>query len=280
MRSAIILYMPVPHLGYLNLIERNQPADVLLLSLDVIKKIDTKIGEQLSRDMQLRGISPILIKAMLNAAYGYKVEIKIVEEIEEMKSYRSIIMPDEDLSHVIKAILDPEIEVIFDNQFTRWDWRNTNIPKETIADYTVSTSDLDRELMKVAEIEAQKSSDFWRQVGALVPLDDRILVSFNEHMPTQLEPYINGCMRLIMQPGEKVEICGAIHAEKAIFAQAAREGIPLYGRDMYVTTFPCLSCAQMIAKVGIKRLFFRQGYSNQNALEDLRAGGVEIIQVN
>jgi dCMP deaminase len=94
-----------------------------------------------------------------------------------------------------------------------------------------------------------------------------------------MEAYIYGDMRLIMKQGEQPEICGAIHAERSIFTQAVKHGIPLEGKSIYTTTFPCLQCAQMIVEVGFKKVFFREGYSNQHAAELLKKAGIEIIQV-
>lgn len=279
MTKVILAYIPVPHLGYLKLIERHQPADVVLLPLELIKQIDSEIGGQLDRDMKLRGLSLYLIRALLKEAYGsYRFEISFLESIEQLKRYEIVIMPDEDISHSIEKLI-PWTTVEYDTWFQRWDWRNTNIPKEVVSDYEISFDQLDRCMLSQAENVATKSSDFWRSVGAAVQTGKELLLAFNEHLPTAWEPYINGCMRIIMKPGEKPEICGAIHAEKALFAEALQKGIVLKGRDIYVTTFPCLPCAQMIAKIGMRKLFFRVGYSNQNAQEVLKAAGVEIIRV-
>ena len=277
MKNVILAYIPVPHLGYLELIKRHQPADVALLPLEVMQHINPVIADQLGRDMLLRGIPPMLVQKTLHGEFG-DAKVFILDTLESLKAYDTIIMPEEDISLCIKENVT-WAEVIFDSWFQRWDWRNTNTSKEVIADYAISEAELDTYFMAIAKNEAVRSSDFWRQVGALVSIESGVLVAHNEHMPTSMEPYINGDMRIIMMPGEKPEICGAIHAEKALFAQALRMGLVLQGKDMYVTTFPCLPCAQMIARVGIKKLFFKEGYSNQNALEDLRSKGVEIIRV-
>ncbi len=276
MTKAIVLYMPVIHQGYVSLIERHQPVDVILLSAQNLKSIDQVIADQFSRD--IRTIPTHEVAAYLHCKFP-ALNIREFEEVENLTRFNVLVMPDEDISRILAAKVSSSTSVVFDNAFLRWDWRNTNTPKEVVADYKISTSDLDKELMGIAQNEAQKSSDFWRQVGALIPLKEGFLVAYNEHLPTSMEPYETGDMRLIMKPGEKPEICGAIHAEKALFAKALRKGIALYGEDMYVTTFPCLPCAQMISRVGIKRLFFKEGYSNQNAVELLRAAKVEIIQV-
>ena len=275
MKKAIVLYMPVIHQGYLALIERHYPADIVLLTAENCKVISPIIADQLSRDIRCIPVEDVA--TLLHLKYP-ALRITLFDGIEYLQQFTKLIMPDEDISHKLIPLFS-EKNVVLDTWFLRWDWGNTNTPKEVLADHTISTDELHRRWIMFAETEAQKSSDFWRQVGALVPFDDRILVAFNEHMPSSMEPYIHGDMRLIMRPGEQPEICGALHAEKTIFAQAVRLGISLAGKDMYVTTFPCLPCAQMISRCGIKRLFFKEGYSNQDAAGVLRASGIEIIQV-
>lgn len=277
MTKAIVLYMPVIHQGYVALIERHQPADVVLLTAEGCKIIDPVIADQLSRDM--RAIPAIEVGAYLHCKFP-ALRIRIFDELEYLYQFDGVVMPDEDISYEIKRKLPRRTKVIIDVQFLRHNWNSTNIPKEVIPDSRISTDQLDREFMDIAKLQATQSPDFWRQVGAIVPLDNRkCLTAFNKHLPTAMEPYVNGDIRLIMEPGQDPEICGAIHAERSIFAQAVRHGIPLEGRDIYVTTFPCLQCAQMMVEVGFRKVFFMEGYSNQRAAELLRAAGIEIIQV-
>lgn len=273
MTKVIFLYMPVIHQGYISFLERHYPADIVLLTAHGCKKLNEKIADRLSRD--IRCIPAEEVATFLHEKYP-ALRIQIFDNLDYFMQFKTLIMLDEDVSYALKDKL-PEMEVVFDNQFLRWDWRNTNIPKEVIADYEISTDEFDRHMMSRAENEAIKSSDFWRQVGAVVPFKDETLIVCNKHMPTNMEPYINGDMRLNMNPGENPEICNALHAERGIIAEVAKPF--MRGKDMYVTTFPCLGCAQMLAAVEIKRLFFKEGYSNQNAVEVLRAAKIEIIQV-
>ncbi len=273
--KAIVLYIPVIHRGYVALIERHQPADVILITWERLKPIDAVIADQLSRD--IRAIPAEEVAAYLHYKFP-ALRIRAFERLKSLQEFKTLVMPDEDISQALKKKL-PDAEIVFDNAFLRWDWGSTMVAKEVVADCVISTDDLDRDFMKIAEIEAQKSSDFWRSVGAVVPIGDTFLAAFNKHLPTPMEIYVHGDMRLIMKPGEQPEICNAIHAERSIFAQALRHGIPLEGKSIYTTTYPCLQCAQMMAEIGFKKMFFREGYSNQNAAEVLRKAGIEIIQV-
>ncbi|HWC57422.1 MAG TPA: deaminase [Candidatus Paceibacterota bacterium] len=279
MTKAIVLYMPVIHRGYTDFLQRNQPADIVLLTANGCKGIDKAIADQLSRD--IRSIPAEEVGAYLHAKFP-GLRIRIIDDFEGSKSFlnqfSSLVMPDEDISHSLEKLV-PLATIEYDPAFLRWDWRNTTFPKEVLSDHPVSVNELDRHMLLEAQKIAIKSSDFWRQVGAVVQTGSGLLLAFNKHMPTEMEPYINGDMRLIMKPGESPEVCSALHAERGIITQAAKKGISLEGKNMYVTTFPCLGCAQMIAATGVKKLFFKEGYSNQNATEVLKAAEVEIIRV-
>ena len=71
-----------------------------------------------------------------------------------------------------------------------------------------------------------------------------------------------------------------MHAEAAVVAGAARDGISLAGADLYTTTFPCPACARLAAGAGFRRCFFAGGYSVLDGEEVLRAAGVRLIWVD
>jgi dCMP deaminase len=71
----------------------------------------------------------------------------------------------------------------------------------------------------------------------------------------------------------------AEHAERHLMGHAARKGIALEGADLYVTTFPCPGCAHQIVTAGIRRIFYRDGYSLVEASETLKHHGIEVIRV-
>ena len=149
-------------------------------------------------------------------------------------------------------------------------------------DLVLSKDVIDRQMMGLARGYACLSSDWWRQVGAVAVAENGkgFLAGCNAHLPTEYTPYIDGDPRSNFDAGMMIELSTAQHAEKQIIALAARDGIPLKGCSLYVTTFPCRSCAQDIAQAGFKRLYFQDGYSQLDADEILRIGKVELIQVS
>jgi dCMP deaminase len=79
--------------------------------------------------------------------------------------------------------------------------------------------------------------------------------------------------------GVHLELSTATHAEAALIARAAREGMVTDGATMYVTDFPCPPCAKLVAGAGVTKLIFREGYAVLDGRDVLEAAGVEIVRV-
>jgi deoxycytidylate deaminase/cytidylate kinase len=75
-------------------------------------------------------------------------------------------------------------------------------------------------------------------------------------------------------PSRGIELCTAIHAEeRAILSLAGRSAD---GCTIYVNTFPCFQCARQIVNAGIKKVVYVEAYPIEEAVEFLKANGVEI----
>jgi dCMP deaminase len=193
-----------------------------------------------------------------------------------------LLAPDEDVMHdLIDAYQLAEIaDVRFLTTFLRWDreWSRARVPPEW--DGRVSSKEYEQRMQRLAATAAERSSDWWRRVGAVAVRDHKILaVEYNRHLPTEYSPYIDGDPRNNFRRGVEMERTTAIHAEAAIVARAARDGIGLKGADLHVGTFPCPGCARLIAEVGFARCFFAGGYSVLAGDDVMRAAGVELCFV-
>ncbi|AHF88997.1 deoxycytidylate deaminase [Opitutaceae bacterium TAV1] len=68
-----------------------------------------------------------------------------------------------------------------------------------------------------------------------------------------------------------------VHAEQNAVADAARRGSSLEGCVAYVTHFPCINCAKILAAAGIAEVRYRDDYKNDPLVEPLLAdAGVSI----
>lgn len=71
-----------------------------------------------------------------------------------------------------------------------------------------------------------------------------------------------------------------VHAEQNAIADAARRGIPVEGGVAYVTHFPCINCAKILASAGIAEVRYREDYHNDALVVPLLAdAGVKVTQL-
>jgi dCMP deaminase len=97
-----------------------------------------------------------------------------------------------------------------------------------------------------------------------------IAAGYNGHLPGT--PH---CSRL--RDGHEQ---ATVHAEQNAIADAARRGVGLDGSTIYVTHFPCINCAKILAAAGISEIVYHQDYRNDDIVPDLLSdGGVALRQL-
>tara|TARA_B100000989_G_scaffold48303_1_gene31505 strand:- start:765 stop:1253 length:489 start_codon:yes stop_codon:yes gene_type:complete len=62
-----------------------------------------------------------------------------------------------------------------------------------------------------------------------------------------------------------------VHAEQNAISDAARRGVSLEGATIYITHFPCINCAKILAAAGIKRIKYHRDYRNDDLVKDILA---------
>ena len=71
-----------------------------------------------------------------------------------------------------------------------------------------------------------------------------------------------------------------VHAEQNAIADAARRGVSLDGATAYITHFPCINCAKILAAAGVATIRYLHDYRNDELVPGLLAGaGVEVLQL-
>lgn len=71
-----------------------------------------------------------------------------------------------------------------------------------------------------------------------------------------------------------------VHAEQNAVADAARRGSSLEGCIAYVTHFPCINCAKILAAAGISEVRYHRDYNNDLMVAPLLTdSGVKIVQL-
>ncbi|MFH1509608.1 MAG: deaminase [Candidatus Nealsonbacteria bacterium] len=273
LNKTLVIYIPVIHKGFLDLLNEleGEVEDVYI--------IDEYLQKELSEiKPDIASISSEKVKDILEK-FGYKnILILTKEKIKEIKDKEIILVQDELSRNLYNKYLKKS-KVDWKSVFLRWDKEKVmaNIPTENIK----KSEDLfDLEMMKEAYKEAEKSSDWWRQIGAILVRDKKIVTrSYNQGVPNDNAPYQKGSIRDLFKAGENQELSPTIHAEQKLIAEAAKFGIKLDGSILYLTHFPCPVCSKLIAWSGIKRIYFSEGGSNLDGKNTMELAGVEIIHI-
>ena len=97
-----------------------------------------------------------------------------------------------------------------------------------------------------------------------------VAAGYNGHLPGT--PHVSR-----MRDGHEQS---TVHAEQNAVADAARRGSPVEGCVAYVTHFPCINCAKILAAAGITEVRYRHDYMNDPLVAPLLAeAGVKVLQL-
>lgn len=270
--------MPVVHNGYIDFIESCIPIDtIFLVSKEVLGFFNNTMANTLERD--LRALPASKIKHILQDLEICK-NVKILKH-DNLDLFDQILVPrDEIVEELLKQMYPGRVFETKDI-FLRWNWQATQYQNPVMPNLTISTSQFDKDFMTKAIILSKKSSDWWRQIGAIIVTSNgECIEAFNHHLPNKESVNVNGDPRSNFNAGESIEISTAIHGEASAIANAAKRGIGLDGAKIYVTTFPCPVCARLILESGIKKVYYRNGYSRLDAIELFKNNDVEVIHVS
>jgi dCMP deaminase len=272
MKQAIFAFVPAIHRGYIDFFSKND-GDIWIFGDDIINQY-----VHLTRDV--RTIDPDqAAQALHSISPGRKVHVAHIDDLKAWK-YKTVLMPDDEVCRDIAEKYLTHMDVKFISVFLRWNRMNTFKENEIQPHRKISHDQFHKEILDKAFQEASKSSDWWRQIGAIVMKDGKILFStHNHHLPTDFHLSVNGDPRSNFDMGQHQEVFTSIHSEAEAIARAAREGISLKDSTFYVTTFPCPNCARLIGTAGVKTLYYSKGYSLLDAEKILAHFEVEIILV-
>lgn len=277
-----IAYIPVLHRGYIDFLERvkTEGVEVLYLIGDDILNAEEEL-DYINRKDRLRALPLSAVKDFLMPYTRLQVKKLSSGEINDLQSQDvQIFTPKEDIgSFVVKKFFSDK-KTSFVDVFLRWNKDNVGEDKEPVTADTIEVSDFQRALFSNILKEAETSSDWWRRVGAALVKDGSVIVILhNEHMPEEQGPNIFGDTRALFKKGIHINYVTSAHAEGAVIAYAAKHGISTEGAELYVTDFPCPYCARIIAKSGIKKVYFLKGYAVLDGDNFLKEEGVEVVKV-
>lgn len=275
--ESIVAYVPVIHAGYVDFFQKHPEASMHVLDQDVLdehshlRKDIRALSPEQSRDLvETLDIFPsvqLLGKAALE---------KFSQDVDDL-----IIMPDDEVSSDLHERYFRNHEVTFDPVFLRWHRKNSFINTDVQPDRFVDVKDIHDPVIDQLYKAANKSSNWWRRVGAAIVSDNQEIAddAHNHHMPTAYTPWIDGDPRSNAYRGVAPEATTDQHAEASLIAEAAKNGTSVEGKDIFVTTFPCPPCAKLIAESGIAKCYFIEGYAMTDGQQVLNDHGVEVVKV-
>ena len=173
-----------------------------------------------------------------------------------------LVLPDEEIIRALAAQHDlgRGRTLVFDPTFLRWDREWSRAQRPARFDGPIAAGDLPRGLIARARELAGRSSDWWRQVGAIAVRGadllgyglepappDRVLALRRRRPAGRLQPR-----------GPRPTCAPPSTPRRPSSPRAARDGVSLRGADLYVTTFPCPACARLIAEAGLRPVLLRR----------------------
>lgn len=271
--KILILHIPVIHNGYIKLFKKynNKINKLYVLDSGILSKLNTV--------QEIRAIPPYKIIQVINAlGFSFRAQL-LTEKILKKLSKKEIIVTKDFISKKFIKKYFPKSKVNYETVFLRWDEKTIQSPTLPSSDLE-SSNKFDQMMMRKAVKMGEDSSDWWRRVGAIVVKNKKIIIkAYNEYLPSEHDPYINGNPRDFIKPGTLGFLATSVHAEQSAVAKACKLGKSLKGADMYVSTYPCPTCAKLIALAGIKRCFFVGGNAYLNVEEVFKSTGMKTVLV-
>lgn len=271
-KRVLIIYVPVIHRGYIEFLKKitSQISETYIIGERFIKKL-------YKYEPSIASLNANETKILLNKMGFSNIKILTEKNINDIKNLPLLLIQDE-ISYTLHNNYLKINDSKWENVFLRWDRKKVLSDNKTRV--PISKKDNDRKFMKEAYKESDRSSDWWRQIGAVLVKNGKIVLrAYNKGLPDDHTPYKMGAVRDYLEVGEKPELSSTIHAEQMIISEAAKKGISTEGTKIYVTHFPCAVCAKLIVQSGISYCFFSEGSSNTDGELVLKSAKVKITKV-
>lgn len=108
-------------------------------------------------------------------------------------------------------------------------------------------------------------------VGCVLVKDTRVIsVGYNGFLPGA--PHISR----VVDGHEQ----STVHAEQNCIADCAKRGVGVAGATAFVTHYPCVNCAKVLAAAGVTCIKFYHDYKNSDVVRDLLGeAGVRVVKL-
>jgi dCMP deaminase len=134
--------------------------------------------------------------------------------------------------------------------------------------------------MNIAEDFAKLSSARRLHVGCVIVKNDSIIgIGYNGTPPG----WDNNCEDDVYDRESNRDLLvtkpEVLHAETNAIAKVAKSTNSTEGASMFITHAPCIECAKLIAQTGIKSVFYKDVYRNEDGISFLNKSNVECISI-
>ena len=125
--------------------------------------------------------------------------------------------------------------------------------------------------MSMAYLISSRSACERLHVGCVLVKNTRVIsVGYNGFLPKT--PHNS-----IIRDGHEQ---ATVHAEQNAISDCARRGISCEGATAYITHYPCINCAKIIASGGIKEIRYHEDYKNDKIVGKLlESAKINIIKL-
>lgn len=129
----------------------------------------------------------------------------------------------------------------------------------------------DRAYMRMALEWAKLSHCTRKQVGAIIVKDRMIISDGYNGTPTGFD---NAC-----ENDQNETHWYVLHAEANAILKVAASTQSCLGATLYITMSPCRECSKLILQAGIKRVVYKEEYSDNQGILFLKKSGVEVVHL-
>lgn len=129
----------------------------------------------------------------------------------------------------------------------------------------------DEYFMSTALLVSSRSPCERLHVGCVLVKDNRIIASgYNGFLPGAPHKSI------VINNHEQA----TVHAEQNAITDCSKRGVETNGSTAYITHYPCINCAKILAAAGVKKIFYMNDYKNdENVLRILKNVNIEITNI-
>ena len=133
---------------------------------------------------------------------------------------------------------------------------------------------LDEAYMDIAVRWGLMSHARRKQVGCIIVKDGQIISDGYNGTPNGFDNDCEFPTRFGWETKSEV-----LHAETNAITKIAKSTQSSKGSTMYITLSPCFNCAKLIIQSGIKRVIFKEQYSETSGIELLKRANIEITKL-